>query len=77
MKKKYSTPVPFEVVQKNIKNGDKWVRMDWTDNNKYLILADERYCTPRLLLVYIDTDSYVIFNSSANDYKYLWKKILA
>ena len=77
MRKKHSILVPFDVVRENIQHGDKWVRADWTDNNKYLILADERYCTPCLLLVYIDTNSYVIFNPSANDYKYLWKKILA
>ena len=75
MKKKVSIIVPFEIMKDNIRNGEHWVRTDWTTNDKYVILADERYCTPCLLLVYKDTNDYVIFRPTYNDFKYSWKKV--
>lgn len=74
MKKKMSIIVPFEVMKENIKQGEKWVRTDWKVIDKYVIIADERYCTPCLLLVFKDTN-HVIFKPTYNDYKYHWKKI--
>lgn len=75
MKKRMSIIVPFEVMKTCIKQGEHWVRTDWTNNDKYVIMADERCCTPCLLLVYRDTDSYVIFRPTYNDIKYSWKKV--
>ena len=74
-KKRISIVVPFEMMKANIRQGEHWIRADWTDNDKYVIMADERYCTPRLLLVYRDTDDYVIFRPTYNDFRYRWKKI--
>ena len=75
MKKKMSIIVPFKTMEDNIKRGEHWVRTDWKRNDKYVIIADERYCTPCLVLVFKDTDDYVIFKPTYNDYKYGWKKI--
>lgn len=74
-KKRVSIIVPFETMKDNIKQGEHWVRTDWTVQDKYVIMADERYCTPCLLLVYRDTNEYVIFKPTYNDFKYRWKKI--
>ena len=74
-KKNVSVVVPFETMRDNIKQGEKWVRTDWRYKDKYVIIADERYCTPCLLLVFKDTDEYVIFKPTYNDYKNRWKKI--
>ena len=75
MKKRMSIIVPFEIMQTCIKQGEHWVRTDWTTQDKYVILADERCCTPCLLLVYRDTNDHVIFRPTYNDYKFRWKKI--
>lgn len=75
MKKKVSMVVPFDTMKENIRNGEHWVRTDWTKQDKYVIIADDRYCTPRLLLVYVDSNDYVIFRPTYNDYKYGWRKI--
>lgn len=74
-KKKLSVVVPFDIMKSAIQQGEKWVRSDWTNNDKYVIIADDRYCTPCLLLVYKDSNDYVIFRPTYNDYKYRWKKI--
>ena len=74
MKKKVSIIIPFEMMKNNIKSNEHWVRTDWTSDDKYVTLADERYCTPVLLLVYKDTDEYVIFRPTYNDYRYKWKR---
>lgn len=74
-KKRISMIVPFDTMKKNIRNGEHWVRTDWTNNDKYVIMADDRYCTPCLLLVFRDSNDYVIFRPTYNDYKYRWKKI--
>lgn len=74
-KKKISIIVPFDIMKENIRNGEHWVRTDWKHNDKYVILADERYCTPCLLLVFRDSNDYVIFKPTYNDFKYRWKKI--
>ena len=75
MKKKISMIVPFETMKENIKYGEKWVRTDWKAIDKYVIIADERYCTPCLLLVFKDTNDHVIFKPTYNDFKYHWKKL--
>lgn len=75
MKKKVSMVVPFDTMKENIRSGEHWVRTDWTKKDKYVIIADDRYCTPCLLLVYKDSNDYVIFRPTYNDYKYRWKKI--
>ena len=49
--------VPFNTMKDKIQQKEKWIREDWTTTDKYVIMADERYCTPCLLLVYKDTDS--------------------
>lgn len=74
-KKKVSIIVPFETMKENIKYGEKWVRTDWKVIDKYVIIADERYCTPCLLLVFKDTNDHVIFKPTYNDFKYHWKKL--
>ena len=74
-KKRISIVVPFETMKTNIRQGEHWIRTDWTSNDKYVIIADDRYCTPCLLLVFADTDDYVIFKPTYNDFKYRWKKI--
>lgn len=74
-RKRVSVVVPFETMRDNIKQGERWVRTDWRYKDKYVILADDRYCTPCLLLVFMDTDEYVIFKPTYNDYKNRWKKI--
>lgn len=74
-RKRMSIVIPFETMKANIKQGEHWVRTDWTTQDKYVIMADERYCTPCLLLVYRDSNDYVIFRPTYNDYKYRWKKI--
>ena len=76
-KKQVSVIVPFEVMKENIKQGEKWIRTDWTTNDKYVIIADERYCTPCLLLVYRDTDNYIIFHPTYKDYALKWSKLNA
>ena len=48
-KKKLSVVVPFDIMKSAIQQGEKWVRSDWTNNDKYVIIADDRYCTPCLL----------------------------
>lgn len=75
MKKKISMIVPFDVMKANIKTREHWVRTDWKCNDRYVTIADDRYCTPILLLVYANTDEYVIFRPTYNDFKYRWKKI--
>ena len=52
MKKKVSMVIPFDTMKENIRNGEHWVRTDWTKQDKYVIIADDRYCTPCLLLDY-------------------------
>ena len=74
-RKRMSIVVPFETMKINIRQGEHWVRTDWTTQDKYVIMADERYCTPCLLLVYRDSNEYVIFKPTYNDFKYRWKKI--
>lgn len=75
MRKRVSILVPFEVMRDNIKFKERWVRSDWKDKNRYVTLADERYCTPCLIMVYKERDDYVIFKPTYNDYKYRWKRI--
>lgn len=75
MKKKVSMIVPYDTMVTNIKQGEHWVRTDWRYKDKYVMLADERYCTPRLILVFPDTNEYVIFRPTYNDYNNRWKKI--
>ncbi len=74
-KKKLSVVVPFDIMKSAIQQGEKWVRSDWTNNDKYVIIADDRYCTPCLLLVYRDTDSHIIFHPTYKDYALKWSKI--
>ena len=74
-KKQVSVIVPFDTMKANIKNGEHWVREDWTNSDKYIIIADERYCTPCLLLVYRDTDNYIIFHPTYKDYALKWRRI--
>jgi hypothetical protein len=62
-------------MKANIKNGEHWVREDWTNSDKYVIIADERYCTPCLLLVYRDTDNYIIFHPTYKDYALKWRRM--
>ena len=76
-KRNLSVVVPFDTMKDNIRQGEKWVRSDWTNNDKYVIIADDRYCTPCLLLVYQSTNDYVIFKPTYNDYNNRWKKINA
>ena len=75
MRKRVSILVPFEVVRDNIKFNERWVRSDWKDKNRYVTLADERYCTPCLIMVYKERNDYVIFNPTYNDYKSRCKRI--
>ena len=77
MKKKISMVVPFEVMKDNIKTHEHWVRTDWKTKDRYVTLADDRCCTPCLLLVYTKTNDYVIFKPTYNDYNNRWKKINA
>lgn len=75
-KKKISIIVPFETMKENIRIGEHWVRTDWTKNDKYVIIADDRYVDSQcLLLVFRDSNDYVIFRPTYNDFKYRWKKI--
>lgn len=74
-KKQVSVIVPFDTMKANIKNGEHWVREDWTNSDKYVIIADERYCTPCLLLVYRDTDNYIIFHPTYKDYALKWRRM--
>lgn len=75
-RKRVSIVVPFETMKENIKQGERWVRTDWKYNDKYVILADDRYVDIQcLLLVFKDSDDYVIFKPTYNDFKYRWKKI--
>lgn len=74
-KKQVSVIVPFDTMKANIKNGEHWVREDWTNSDKYVIIADERYCTPCLLLVYKDTDNYIIFHPTYKDYALKWRRM--
>ena len=67
-KRNLSVIVTFDTMKDNIRQGEKWVRSDWTNNDKYVIIADDRYCTPCLLLVYRDTDNYIIFHPTYKDY---------
>ena len=69
-RKRMSIVIPFETMKANIKQGEHWVRTDWKRNDKYVIIADERCCTPCLVLVFKNTDDYVIFKPTYNDYKY-------
>lgn len=75
MNKNLSILIPFDTMKENIRCGEKWVRNDWKNNDKYVILADERYCTPCLLLVFTHSNEYVIFKPTYNDFKYRWKRI--
>ena len=74
-KSNISVSCSFDIMMKMIQQGEHWVRSDWKENDKYVILADERYCTPVLLLVLRDTNEYLIYQTKANDYKYSWSKI--
>ena len=57
MKKKVSIIVPFETMKANIRHGEYWVRADWTNNDKYVIIADDRYVDVQcLLLVFRDSN---------------------
>ena len=67
-----SLNVSFETMKANIKQGEHWIRNDWKDKNKYVILADERYCTPCLLLVLADINEYYIYKQNKYDFKYNW-----
>ena len=75
MRKRVSILVPFEVMRDNIKFKERWVRSDWKNKDKYVIIADDRYCSPVLLLVYKDTDNYVIFCPTYKDYALKWRKV--
>lgn len=75
MKKRVSVLVPFEVMKDNIKFKERWVRSDWKSKDRYVTLADERYCTPCLVMVYTERDNYVIFKPTYNDYRYRWERI--
>ena len=77
MRKNISMIVPFDTMKDNIRTREHWVRTDWKVNDRYVTLADDRYCTPVLLLVYRDSNDYVIFKPTYNDFKYGWKKINA
>lgn len=74
-KKNQSILVSFDTMKTYIRNGEKWVRSDWKNKDKYVIIADDRYCSPVLLLVYKDTDNYVIFCPTYKDYALKWRKI--
>lgn len=74
-KRNLSVVVPFDTMKDNIRQGEKWVRSDWTNNDKYVIIADDRYCTPCLLLVYRDTDNYIIFHPTYKDYSLKWRTV--
>ena len=74
-KRNLSVVVPFDTMKDNIRQGEKWVRSDWTNNDKYVIIADARYCTPCLLLVYRDTDNYIIFHPTYKDYSLKWRTV--
>ena len=76
-KNKVSILVPFNTMKDKIQQKEKWIREDWTTADKYVIMADERYCTPCLLLVYKDTDSYIIFHPTYKDYSLKWRKVNA
>ena len=75
-RKRVSIVVPFETMKENIKRGERWVRTDWKYHDKYVILADDRYVDVQcLLLVFVDSDEYVIFKPTYNDFKNRWKRI--
>ena len=73
-KNKVSILVPFNTMKDKIQQKERWIREDWTTTDKYVIMADERYCTPCLLLVYKDTDNYIIFHPTYKDYALKWSK---
>ena len=70
-----SFSIPYDTMIENIRQGEHWVRNDWKENNKYVMLADDRQCTPCLLLVLRETNDYYIYRRGANDYKYNWHKL--
>ena len=74
-KSNISVSCSFEIMNKMIRQGEHWVRNDWKEGNKYVILADDRCCTPCLLLVMKETNEYLIYQARANDYKYGWSKV--
>lgn len=74
-KKQISVIVPFDTMKEYICHGERWVRTDWTKNDKYVILADDRYVDVQCLLLVRDSNDYVIFRPTYNDFKYRWKKI--
>lgn len=76
MTKKISIVMTFDKMKENIKQGEKWIRDDWKQKDKYVILADDRYIDkPCLLLVYVDTDNYIIFHPTYKDYNCKWRKV--
>ena len=76
-KNKVSILVPFNTMKDKIQQKERWIREDWTTTDKYVIMADERYCTPCLLLVYKDSDYYIFFHPSYKDYSLKWRKVNA
>ena len=38
-KKRISVVIPFETMKANIRQGEHWVRTDWTTQDKYVIIA--------------------------------------
>lgn len=76
MHKPSSISCNYNTMCKMIQNGEHWVRNDWKDGNKYVILSDDRYVNTRcLLLVSKLTDNYTIYHPSANDFRHNWKRI--
>lgn len=74
-KNKISILVPFKTMKEKIQQKEHWVREDWTNADKYVIMADERYCTPQMLIVYRDTDNYCIFHPTYKDCSLKWRKL--